>query len=204
VARKKASRKQSRAATKIESEIMAFASAKDWETWLAQSHADSTGVWVRFFKKGSGVVTVTHSEVLSAALCYGWIDGQLKKHDEQSWLHRFAPRRPRSMWSKRNRGLVEQFVKAGKMMPAGLKEVEAAKADGRWDRAYDSPSKMTTPEDFLKELAKNKKALAFFGTLNKANTYAIAWRLQTAKKPETRERRMRAIIEMLAKRKELH
>jgi uncharacterized protein YdeI (YjbR/CyaY-like superfamily) len=183
---------------------MAFASAKEWEAWLARFHAVSAGVWVRFFKKGSGVVTVTHAQVLSAALCYGWIDGQVRKHDEQSWLHRFAPRRPRSVWSKRNRGLVEQLAKAGKMMPAGLKEVEAAMADGRWDRAYDSPSKMTTPDDFLKELAKNKKALDFFGTLNKANTYAIAWRLQTAKKPETRERRMRAIIDMLAKHQKYH
>ena len=189
---------------KNDSEIIAFPSAKKWERWLAKTHASSRGVWLRFFKKGSGVASVTHAEALAAALCYGWIDGQLKKYDEESWLHKFTPRRPKSVWSKRNRELVERLAEAGKMRPAGLKEVEAAKADGRWDRAYDSPSKMTVPEDFLKELSKNKKARMLFETLNKANTYAIAWRLQTAKKPQTREKRMRAIIAMLAKRKKFH
>jgi uncharacterized protein YdeI (YjbR/CyaY-like superfamily) len=187
-----------------DSEIMAFPSAEDWERWLAKTHATSTGIWLRFFKKGSGIASVTHAEALAAALCFGWIDGQLKKHDEKSWLRRFAPRRPQSVWSKRNQELVAQLADAGKMRPAGLKEVEAAKADGRWDRAYDSPSKMTVPADFMNELSKNKTARAFFETLNKANTYAIAWRLQTAKKPATRERRMRAIIEMLAEGKKLH
>jgi uncharacterized protein YdeI (YjbR/CyaY-like superfamily) len=156
------------------------------------------------FQKGLGVASVTHAEALAAALCYGWIDGQLKKHDEESWLHKFAPRRPKSVWSKRNRELVEQLADAGKMRPAGLKEVAAAKADGRWDRAYDSPSKMTVPGDFLNALSKNKKARKFFETLNKANTYAISWRLQTAKKPETREKRMQVIIEMLTKGKQFH
>lgn len=185
-------------------EIIAFRSAKEWERWLAKRHTGSTGIWLRFFKKGSGIVSVTHAEALAAALCFGWIDGQLKKHDEESWLRKFAPRRPQSVWSKRNRELVEQLAEAGKMRPAGLQEVEAAKADGRWDRAYDSPSKMTVPEDFLKELSRNKTARTFFETLNKANTYAITWRLQTAKKPDTREQRMRAIIEMLAKGKKFH
>ncbi len=189
---------------KNDSEIIAFPSAKEWERWLAKTHASSRGVWLRLFKKGSGVATVTHAEALAAALCYGWIDGQLKKQDKESWLRKFAPRRPQSVWSKRNREHVEQLAEAGKMRPAGLKEVEAAKADGRWNRAYDSPSKMTVPADFLKELAKNKKARMFFGTLNKANTYAISWRLQTAKKPETREKRMRAIIAMLSKGEKFH
>jgi uncharacterized protein YdeI (YjbR/CyaY-like superfamily) len=189
---------------KNDSEIIAFPSAKDWEQWLARTHTGSRGVWLRFFKKGSGVASVTHAEALAAALCYGWIDGQLKKHDEESWLHKFAPRRPKSVWSKRNRELVEQLADAGKMRPAGLKEVAAAKADGRWDRAYDSPSKMTVPGDFLNALSKNKKARKFFETLNKANTYAISWRLQTAKKPETREKRMQVIIEMLTKGKQFH
>jgi uncharacterized protein YdeI (YjbR/CyaY-like superfamily) len=191
-------------AAKNDLEIMAFPSAKEWERWLAKRHAGSTGIWLRFFKKRSGIASVTHAEALAAALCFGWIDGQLKKYDEDSWLRKFAPRRPRSTWSKRNRELVEQLAEAGKMSPAGLKEVEAAKADGRWDRAYDSPSKMTVPEDFLKELSKNKTARTFFETLNKANTYAIAWRLQTAKSPDTRKRRMSAIIEMLAKGKKFH
>jgi uncharacterized protein YdeI (YjbR/CyaY-like superfamily) len=189
---------------KTDPEIMAFPSAKEWERWLAKTHASSTGVWIRFFKKGSGIPTVTHAEALAAALCFGWIDGQVKKHDEQSWLHKFAPRRPRSIWSKRNRELVEQLAAAGKMKPAGSKEVEAAKADGRWDRAYDSPSKMIVPEDFLHELSRNKKAKTFFETLDKANTYAITWRLQTAKNPHTRQRRMKAIIEMLASGKKFH
>jgi uncharacterized protein YdeI (YjbR/CyaY-like superfamily) len=189
---------------KSESEIKEFPSEHELEQWLAAKHLSSTGIWLRFFKKGSGIASVTHAEALAAALCVGWIDGQVKKHDEDSWLHRFAPRRPRSIWSKRNREIVEKLAAAGKMKPAGLKEVEAAKADGRWDRAYDSPSTMTVPKDFLTELSKNRVARQFFGTLNKANTYAIAWRLQTAKKPETRERRMRAIIEMLAQGKKLH
>jgi len=189
---------------KNDPEIIAFPSAKDWERWLAKTHASSRGVWLRLFKKGSGVASVTYTEALAAALCYGWIDGQLKKHDEESWLRKFTPRRPQSVWSKRNRDLVDQLAGAGKMRPAGLKEVEAAKSDGRWSRAYDSPSNMAVPEDFIKELSKNKKARMFFETLNRANTYAIAWRLQTAKKPETREKRMRAIIEMLAKERAFH
>jgi uncharacterized protein YdeI (YjbR/CyaY-like superfamily) len=190
--------------TKSDLEIIAFPSAKEWELWLAKTHASSRGVWLRLFKKGSGVASVTHAEALAAALCYGWIDGQLRKHDEESWLRKFTPRRPQSVWSKRNRELVDQLVEAGKMRAAGLKEVEAAKSDGRWSRAYDSPSNMTVPEDFMKKLSKNKKARMFFETLNKANAYAIAWRLQTAKKPETREKRMTAIIEMLAKGKAFH
>jgi uncharacterized protein YdeI (YjbR/CyaY-like superfamily) len=189
---------------KSEPEIVAFPSAKHWERWLAKNHKRSAGVWLRFFKKGSGVASVTHAEALSIALCYGWIDGQLKKHDAESWLHRFTPRRPKGVWSKRNRALVEQLTKAGKMRPAGMKEVAAAKADGRWGKAYDSPSKMTVPDDFLKALSRDKKARKVFETLNKANTYAIAWRLQTAKRPETREKRMKGIIEMLSQGKRFH
>jgi uncharacterized protein YdeI (YjbR/CyaY-like superfamily) len=191
-------------ADRDDAEIAAFPSAKEWRQWLAKNHENPQGVWLRFFKKGSGVASVTHAEALADALRYGWIDGPLKKHDEESWLHKFVPRRPKSLWSKRNREIVERLTEAGKMMAAGLKEVEEAKADGRWDKAYDSPSKMRVPDDFMKELSKNKKARTFFGTLNKANTYAIAWRLQTAKKPETREKRMKTIIEMLAAGKPLH
>jgi uncharacterized protein YdeI (YjbR/CyaY-like superfamily) len=189
---------------KGEFEIVAFPSAKQWERWLAKTHSSSSGVWLRLFKKESGVATVTHAEALAVAICYGWIDGQIKKCDEVSWLRKFTPRRPKSVWSKRNRELVEQLTAAGKMRPAGLKEVKAAQADGRWDRAYDSPSKMEMPGDFLRELSKNKKARAFFETLNKANTYAIAWRLQTARKAETREKRMKAIIAMLASGQAFH
>jgi uncharacterized protein YdeI (YjbR/CyaY-like superfamily) len=150
------------------------------------------------------MATVTYAEALDEALCYGWIDGQLEKYDEKSWLRKFTPRRPKSVWSKRNIEHVNRLVDAGKMKPAGLKEMEAAKADGRWGRAYDSPSAMQVPQDFLAELSKHKKAQIFFETLNKANTYAIAWRLQTAKKPETREKRMKKFIQMLENGEKLH
>ena len=191
-------------ATKDDADVIAFPSAKEWARWLAINHTCSKGVWLRFFKKAAGTASVNHAEALAVALCYGWIDGQLKKHDEESWLRKFTPRRPKSIWSKRNRELVEKLARARKMKPAGLKEMAAAKADGRWARAYDSPSKMTVPPDFLEELAKNKNARLFFKTLRKANIYAIAWRLQTAKKPETRGKRMKAIIAMLAEGQAFH
>jgi uncharacterized protein YdeI (YjbR/CyaY-like superfamily) len=184
--------------------ILSFKSQKDWANWLAKNHAKSNGIWLRLFKKDSGVATVTYAEALDEALCCGWIDGQLDKYDEKSWLRKFTPRRPKSVWSKMNIEHVNRLVDAGKMKPPGLKEVEAAKADGRWGRAYDSPSAMQIPEDFLKELSKDKKAKAFFETLNKANTYAIAWRLQTAQKPETRAKRMQAILAMLKRGEKLH
>jgi uncharacterized protein YdeI (YjbR/CyaY-like superfamily) len=187
-----------------EFEIIECPSAKAWERWLAKSHASADGIWLRLFKKHSQVASIDHAEALNAALCYGWIDGQIKKLDADSWLRKFTPRRPKSIWSKRNRELVERLMEAGKMKAAGLKEAQAAKADGRWDRAYDSPSKMTVPADFRKALAKNAEARKFFASLNKANLYAITWRLQTAKKPETRQKRMQAIIEMLAKGEKFH
>ena len=185
-------------------EIAAFSSAKELERWLARNHAKSTGIWLRFFKKNSGVPSVSYYEALEAAICFGWIDGQLKKYDEKSWLRKFTPRRPKSVWSKRNREHAERLIRAGKMQTAGLQEVEAAKQDGRWKAAYDSASKMEIPDDFLKELAKNKRAKAFFETLNRANVYAIVWRLQTAKKPETRQRRLATILAMLAKEQKFH
>ena len=191
-------------ASKSDFDIIAFASAREWQRWLAAHHAKSGGVWLRFFKKNSGTASVSHAEALSAALCYGWIDGQLRKHDEASWLHKFTPRRSKSVWSKRNRELAEQLTRARKMRRNGMKEMAAAKEDGRWDRAYDSPSKMAVPADFLRQLSKDSEARAFFRTLNKANTYSITWRLQTAKKPETREKRMKAILRMLSKGRAFH
>ncbi len=190
--------------SKTDLQIISFKSQKDWASWLAKNHAKSNGVWLRLFKKDSGVASVAYDEALDEALCYGWIDGQLEKHDDKSWLRKFTPRRPQSVWSKRNIEHVNRLIQAGKMKSSGLKEVEAAKADGRWERAYDSPSAMQVPKDFLKELSKDKKAKAFFETLNKANTYAIAWRLQTAKKPETRAKRMKAILEMLTRGEKFH
>jgi uncharacterized protein YdeI (YjbR/CyaY-like superfamily) len=181
-----------------------FASASDWRRWLWKHHADSPGVWLRFFKKKSGVASVTHAEALDEALCHGWIDGQLKPGDEESWAQRFTPRRSKSIWSKRNRERVDELIKTGRMTPAGLRAIESAKVDGRWDRAYDSPSRMKVPEDFLRELDRHPNAARFFAQLNKANLYAIAWRLQTAKKPTTRQKRMTAIMAMLAEGKKFH
>jgi len=187
-----------------ELKVAAFSSGKELEQWLAKNHAKSNGIWVRFFKKGSGVPSVSYDEALDAALCFGWIDGQLKKYDEESWLRKFTPRRPKSVWSKRNREHAERLIRAGKMQTAGLQKVEAAKQDGRWKAAYDSASQMVIPDDFLKELAKNAQAKAFFETLNRANVYAMIWRLQTAKKPETRQQRLKTILAMLANGQKFH
>jgi uncharacterized protein YdeI (YjbR/CyaY-like superfamily) len=190
--------------SRIEAPILPFESPRAWETWLAKHHAESPGIWLRIYKKGSGTASATYVEALDVALCYGWIDGQKQRGDESSWLQRFCPRRPGSGWSRINTLNAERLIKAGRMKPAGLKQVEAARKDGRWQRAYASPGAAQAPEDFLKELAKNKKAQAFFGGLNKANTYAIVYRLQTAKKPETRARRMQAILAMLARGERFH
>ena len=184
--------------------VITLKSQEEWELWLVDNHASSTGLWLRFFKKASGKKSLTYAEAVEEALCYGWIDGQSKSYDSESWLQKFTPRRARSIWSKINIQRIERLIEAGKMKPAGLQQVEAAKLDGRWERAYDSPSSATVPDDFLQELAKDEKARAFFETLNKANTYAIVWRLQTAKKPETREKRLKAILEMLAKGEKFH
>lgn len=180
--------------------IISFASVKEWEAWIAKNHVGSAGIWLKLAKKDSGIVSFTYGEALKVSLCYGWIDGQESKFDDKHWLVKFTPRGPKSTWSKRNRDLVAQLTADGRMRPAGLEKIDAAKKDGRWEQAYDSPKNMSVPEDFLIELARNKIAMAFFKTLNKANTYAIAWRLQTARKPETREKRMKKILEMMGKR----
>ena len=184
--------------------VLAFEKPSQWRAWLAKNHAGSEGAWLRLYKKGSGHPTLTHAEALDEALCYGWIDSHKRPKDAVSWLQRFSPRRPRGNWSRINTQHVERLTAAGKMTAAGLKEVAAAKEDGRWQRAYDPPSASTIPADFLKELAKDKKAKAFFDTLNRANLFAIAYRLQTAKKPETREKRLRAILEMMARGEKFH
>ena len=191
-------------AVKNSLKIHAFKKASDWKKWLEKNHAKSMGIWLRFFKKGSGIPSVTYAEALDEALCYGWIDSQLQKYDEVSYLQKFTPRRAKSIWSKRNIEHVARLVKEGRMQPAGKREMEAARTDGRWEIAYDSSGTMEVPADFLKELSKNKKAKAFFESLNRANTYAIAWRLQTAKRPQTRARRMKALLEMLKAGKKLH
>lgn len=187
-----------------ENPIRAFATAQSWHTWLEKNQAKSDGIWLRIYKKDSEKKTVTYAEALDEALCYGWIDGQKKAYDSESFLQKFTPRRPKSMWSKRNREHVLRLIKGKRMTATGQAEIDAAKKDGRWDQAYDAPSTMTVPADFLNVLKKDKKAYEFFKTLNKANTYAIAWRLQTAKKPDTRAKRMESLLAMLKAGKKLH
>jgi len=189
---------------KVAPQIISFKTQKEFEKWLDKNYCLQEGIWLRYFKKASRVKTVTYAEALEVALCYGWIDGQAKKYDEDSWLQKFTPRRQRSIWSKRNIEHVERLIKEGQMKSAGRKEMERAKEDGRWDNAYDSPSKMEIPADFLQELKKDKKAETFFSTLNRSNKYAIVWRLQTAKKPETRERRLQKILKMLKDDQKFH
>ena len=159
---------------------------------------------MQFFKKDSGKKTFQYAEALDVALCYGWIDSQMKSYDKESYIQKFTPRGAKSIWSKRNKTHVARLLKEKRMTPAGLAQIDAAKKDGRWKGAYDSPKKMQVPPDFLQLLSKNKKAFSFFKTLNKANVYAITWRLQTAKKPETREKRMHTILEMLKKSQKFH
>jgi uncharacterized protein YdeI (YjbR/CyaY-like superfamily) len=185
-------------------ETRSFATPAEFRAWLVRHHGESPGVWLRFFKKASGRVGVNYAEALDEALCFGWIDGQVKRSDAESYLQRFTPRRAGSSWSKRNTEHAERLLKANLVMPAGLAAIESAKRDGRWAAAYDSPRDASVPADLLALLATHKKADAFFKTLNKANLYAITYRLQTAKKPETRARRMAAILEMLERGEAFH
>ena len=194
----------SRRPRKTDLQIKSFKTAAAFETWLAKNHSKSPRIWLRFFKKNSGILSINYAQALDVALSYGWIDAQLKKYDEESYLQRFTPRGSRSMWSKRNRDHVKRLIKEGRMQSAGLAQINAAKRDGRWKSAYDSPRKMNIPQDFLNELAKDPKAFAFFQTLDKVNHYAIAWRLQTAKKPQTRENRMKKLLQMMTARQKLH
>jgi uncharacterized protein YdeI (YjbR/CyaY-like superfamily) len=187
-----------------EKDVLSLKSAKEWEAWLKVNHARSNGVWLQIQKKDSSEKSPSYAEALDVALCYGWIDGQKNRHDENSWLQMFTPRRPRSSWSKKNTEHAQRLIQAGKMKSAGLTEIDAAKKDGRWKAAYDSPSNASIPEDFLKALKQNKKAEAFFKLLNKTNLYSIAYRLQTAKTPQTREKCMKTILEMLAKGEKFH
>jgi uncharacterized protein YdeI (YjbR/CyaY-like superfamily) len=185
-------------------DTLAFASVSEWEAWLRANHDSAPGVWIRFARKGSGVASVTYMEALQEALRFGWIDGQARGVDEACYEQRFTPRRARSIWSKRNRGFAEALIEAGRMEPAGLREVERAKADGRWDAAYDAPSTATVPEDLQAELDRDPVAAEFFATLSKQNRYAILYRLQDAKKPETRARRLAQFMGMLRRGDSLH
>jgi uncharacterized protein YdeI (YjbR/CyaY-like superfamily) len=189
---------------KPEVPVMLFTTQEDWEAWLSQHHASATGLWLRLAKKGAGLESLSYAEALDAALCYGWIDGQKKGYDDSSWLQKFTPRQPKSLWSKINREKVAALIESGRMKPAGLEAIEKAKQDGRWDAAYDSPGNATVPEDFQAEIDRNPKAKAFYESLEKRNTYAILWRIQTAKKAETRAKRIREFIGMLERGEKIH
>jgi uncharacterized protein YdeI (YjbR/CyaY-like superfamily) len=174
-----------------------FASAAEWEKWLEDNHTDSDGVWIKMAKKGSGIDSVRYPEVLESALCFGWIDGRREALDERYFLQRYTPRRPRSKWSRINREKAERLIAEGRMRPAGLAEVERAKADGRWEAAYESQRNISVPEDLQRELDAHPKAKAFFAELGSQNRYAILYRLQEAKRPETRARRLAKFVAML-------
>jgi len=171
---------------------------------MSKEHTRAPVLLLRIYKKDCGVPSITYAEALDQALCFGWIDGQKRPFDESSWVQKFTPRRPKGRWSKKNVAHVDRLTEAGQMTPAGLKEVEAAKADGRWAAAYDSPANATVPPEFVKELARNPKAKQFYATLNRTNLYSIAYRLQTAKRPETKIKRIKLIIEMLARGEKFH
>ncbi len=183
---------------------LTFTNQAEWESWLELNGSVTSGVWLRLAKKTARQQTVSYAEALEIALCHGWIDGQKKAESEHYWLQRFTPRTARSIWSKINKEKAEALVSAGRMKPAGMREIERARKDGRWERAYSSASKSTIPDDLQKALNANKKAKAFFATLNSQNRYAILFRVQNVKKAETRARKIAQFIEMLANGEKLH
>jgi uncharacterized protein YdeI (YjbR/CyaY-like superfamily) len=184
--------------------VLLFAAKGELEAWLEENHTGADGLWLKIAKKGSGVESVDYAEALELALCFGWIDSQKRGFDESFFLQRFTPRRPGGKWSQINRGKAEELIAAGAMRPAGLAEVEAARADGRWDAAYAGQRTAKVPEDLKQELDRNEAAREFFATLDSANRYAILYRLQEAKKPETREKRLRKFVAMLERGEKIH
>lgn len=203
-AKKKPAAKTAPAKDAKEAPIVAFAHRRAFHDWLGDNHASSRGIWLRLAKKDSGVASVTYAEAVEAALIWGWIDGQKQRGDEASWLQKFAPRAARSLWSKINREKALALIASGEMKPPGLAEVERAQRDGRWEAAYDPPSRAEVPAELAAALAKNARAAAFFATIDARNRYAIVWRVQTAKKPETRARRVAEFVEMLGRREKLY
>lgn len=181
-----------------------FDSQQSWEVWLKDNHAMSKGVWLKFAKKEAGIASVSYAEALDVALCYGWIDGQKAAFDDRFWLQKFTPRGPKSGWSKINCGKADALIAAGRMQPAGLRQVELAKADGRWEAAYESQRTISVPDDFQRELDQHPQAQAFFSTLNSVNRYAILYRLQTARRPETRAARIQKFIDMLSRGEKIY
>ena len=196
--------KKKTADSAIDLPIKSFKSEDAFAKWLESHHTKSRGIWLRIAKKDSGLSSVTYAQALDVALCYGWIDGQKRPYDETTWLQRFTPRSPRSVWSKINTGKVQTLIESGRMRPAGLAAVESAKADGRWESAYQPSKNAEIPADLQAALDANPKARAFFETLRGANRYAVIYRVSTAKKPETRARRIADFVERLARGETLH
>jgi uncharacterized protein YdeI (YjbR/CyaY-like superfamily) len=185
-------------------EILLFESAPDWYNWLKEHGSQTEGVWLLHAKKASGKKSVSYAEALNEALCFGWIDSQKQSYDELYYKQKYTPRRAKSVWSKVNVAKAEEFIKAGKMQPSGFAAIEMAKTNGEWARAYDSSTTMATPKDFQAALNKNSRAKKFYLTLNKTNTYAFCWRVQTAKKPETRKARIEKFVSMLERGEKLY
>ncbi|HYB86983.1 MAG TPA: YdeI/OmpD-associated family protein [Streptosporangiaceae bacterium] len=184
--------------------VMVFESTEAWEAWLAAHHADSPGLWLKIAKKGSAGQSISYSDALDVALCYGWIDGQKGRHDDDYWLQRFTPRKPGGNWSKINTERAAALIASSRMRPAGLREIEQAQADGRWERAYQSQSRITVPEDLARALEANPRAREFFATLDGTNRYAVLYRITSAKRPETRAKRIDKFVAMLSEHKKIH
>ncbi|MQQ99847.1 YdeI/OmpD-associated family protein [Glaciimonas soli] len=181
-----------------------FEQQQDWTAWLKENHSTSPGLWLQFTKKGIDIPSVSYAEAVETALCFGWIDGQKQAHSEQFWLQRFTPRSDKSVWSKINKEKALALIKTGVMQAAGLQAIESARKNGSWDAAYDPASKATVSSDFQAALDSNARAKSFFETLNSANRYAVLYRIQTAKKAETRAKRISQLVEMLERHEKIH
>jgi uncharacterized protein YdeI (YjbR/CyaY-like superfamily) len=184
--------------------VLSFETEVEFESWLSLHYTQQQGIWLRYFKKGSNQPTITHNQAIDIALCWGWIDGLSNKFDDISYLVRFTPRRPKSIWSKVNVAKIEQLIASGKMQPSGLLQVENAKKDGRWDNAYQPASKMEIPADFIALIKKDPEVYEFYKQLNKANLYAIGFKLTTITNPQKRTAKMNQIIEMLKRKEKFH
>jgi uncharacterized protein YdeI (YjbR/CyaY-like superfamily) len=184
--------------------VLSFGRAEEWEDWLEANHAIVTGLWLKIAKKESGITSISYQEALDAALCYGWIDGQKAPYDDRFWLQRFTPRSKKSKWSRINRDKVLELERQGRMKTAGMTQVEAARADGRWADAYEPQSMMTVPEDLRRELDADPEAAAFFAILDRTNRYAILYRLRDAKRPDTRTRRLEQFVQLLREGRKLY
>jgi uncharacterized protein YdeI (YjbR/CyaY-like superfamily) len=184
--------------------VRRFRNQRDWAAWLEKNHRRRPGIWLRLAKKGSGLQSITYGEALESALCYGWIDGQKRPENERTWLQRFLPRSAQSVWSKINRRKALALIASGRMKAAGFAAIAEAKAKGRWQAAYDSMRRAAVPEDFQSALDSNPRAYSFFKELDSANRYAILFRIQTAKKTETRSRKIQQFIAMLEGEETIH